>query len=98
MYIPFDVKVFNDGHVNVAGTERFSATDEEVCKSVVGDYVEKFWILLQVRCPNCLLYMGICFELVVFIVTELLTGGSVAKFLHGPNAQKFSPTTLFEII
>lgn len=98
MHIPVAVKVFNDGSGEAASMERLSTLDEEIRKTIVGDYVEEFWLLLQIRHPNCLLYMGICFEPVVCIVTELFTGGSVASFLHGPNARKFLPTKAIEMI
>lgn len=98
MHVPVAVKVFNDGQGDAAGIEKLANPFEEQRKSVVGDYVEEFWLLLQIRHPNCLLYMGICFEPVVCIVTELYTGGSVASFLHGPNPRKFSPEQALEMI
>lgn len=98
MHVPVAVKVFNDGHGEAAGIDKLATTNEEVRKNVVGDYVEEFWLLLQIRHPNCLLYMGICFEPVVCIVTELYSGGSVANYLHGPNPRKFSPEKALEIL
>lgn len=98
MHIPVAVKVFNDGNGEAAGIEGLATADEEMRKAIVGDYVEEFWLLLQIRHPNCLLYMGICFEPVVCIVTELFSGGSVASFLHGPNARKFTPFKALEMI
>lgn len=98
LHIPVAVKVFNDGHGEAAGIETLATSDEEVRKDVVGDYVEEFWLLLQIRHPNCLLYMGICFEPYVCIVTELYTGGSVANFLHGPNPRKFTPAKALDML
>lgn len=98
MHVPVAVKVFNDTDGDAAGVDGLSSSLEESRKDVVGDYVEEFWMLLQIRHPNCLLYMGICFEPVVCIVTELYKGGSVANFLHGPNTKKFSPETALEML
>lgn len=98
LHIPVAVKVFNDGHGEAAGIDKLASVDEEMRKDVVGDYVEEFWLLLQIRHPNCLLYMGICFEPFVCIVTELYTGGSVTNFLHGPNPRKFTPEKGHEML
>lgn len=98
LHIPVAVKVFNDGYGEAAGIDMLATSDEEVRKNVVGDYVEEFWLLLQIRHPNCLLYMGICFEPYVCIVTELYTGGSVANFLHGPNPRKFAPAKALDML
>lgn len=98
LHVPVAVKVFNDGHGDAAGIEKLSTADEERRKAIVGDYVEEFWLLLQIRHPNCLLYMGICFEPVVCIVTELYSGGSVSNYLHGPNPRKFTPQQALDMI
>lgn len=98
LHIPVAVKVFNDEHGKHSGIDGLASVDEEARKAKVGDYVEEFWMLLQIRHPNCLLYMGICFEPYVCIVTELFSGGSVANYLHGPNAQKFLPTKAVDMI
>lgn len=98
MHVPVAVKVFNDGHGDAASMEKLSTSIEEGRKDTVGDYVEEFWLLLQIRHPNCLLYMGICFEPVVCIVTELYTGGSVANYLHGPNPRRFAPEKALEML
>ncbi|CAN8076226.1 unnamed protein product [Agarophyton chilense] len=98
MHVPVAVKVFKDGHGDAAGVDKLSTSVEETRKDVVGDYVEEFWLLLQIRHPNCLLYMGICFEPVVCIVTELYTGGSVANYLHGPNPRRFTPQKAVEML
>lgn len=98
MHVPVAVKVFNDGYGDAAGIEKLATNDEESRKAIVGDYVEEFWLLLQIRHPNCLLYMGICFEPYVCIVTELYSGGSVANFIHGPNPRKFTPETAISML
>lgn len=98
LHIPVAVKIFNDINGQHAGIERLASSDENDRKAKVGDYEKEFWLLLQIRHPNCLLYMGICFEPVVCIVTELFSGGSIANYLHGPKAQKFSPSKGLEMI
>lgn len=98
LHVPVAVKVFFDGHGEAAGIDKLATFDEEMRKNIVGDYVEEFWLLLQIRHPNCLLYMGICFEPYVCIVTELYTGGSVSNFLHGPNPRKFIPVKALEML
>ncbi|KAI0565216.1 Serine/threonine protein kinase [Gracilaria domingensis] len=98
MHVPVAVKVFKDGRGDAAGVDKLSTSVEESRRDVVGDYVEEFWLLLQIRHPNCLLYMGICFEPVVCIVTELYTGGSVANYLHGPNPRRFAPQKAVEML
>lgn len=98
LHVPVAVKVFNDRQGEAAGIDKLATSYEEMRKNVVGDYVEEFWLLLQIRHPNCLLYMGICFEPVVCIITELYSGGSVANFLHGPNPSKFAPEQAIEMM
>lgn len=98
MHVPVAIKVFYDVNGEAAGVDKLASNLEETRKAIVGDYVEEFWLLLQIRHPNCLLYMGICFEPVVCIVTELYTGGSVTNFLNGPNPRKFTPEKALEMM
>lgn len=98
LHVPVAVKVFHDGNGEAAGIDKLTTSTEEGRRNVVGDYVEEFWLLLQIRHPNCLLYMGICFEPVVCIVTEIYSGGSVQNFLHGPNPRKFLPSQAVEML
>lgn len=98
LHVPVAVKVFNNGQGEAAGIESLSTANETIRKEIVGDYVEEFWLLLQIRHPNCLLYMGICFEPVVCIITELYSGGSVSNFLHGAHPRKFTPEKALQMI
>lgn len=98
LHMPVAVKVFHDADENPVGMDYLSTSIDEVRKSMVGDYLREIELLTQIRHPSTLLYMGVCMEPKLCIVTELYLGGSVYEYLHGPNPHRFGPEQALEMI
>lgn len=55
-------------------------------------------VLAQIRHPNVCLFLALCIERKVCVVSELYSGGSVYDFLHGPKPRRFRRMQALDLV
>lgn len=103
LHMPVAVKVFNeDGCSDAPHTARGGGGEDgghtNVDVRLVGDLISEANVLKRVRHPNVCLFLCLCIEPKVCMVSELYRGGSVHDFLHGVKARRFGPRKALEMI
>jgi Ca2+-binding EF-hand superfamily protein len=98
LHMPVAVKVFNEDEEPQGGAEGGGTGAGSVDRKLVGDLIAEAGVLMQVRHPNVCLFLCLCIEPKVCVVSELYLGGSVHDFLHGLNRRRFGTRQALEMI
>jgi Ca2+-binding EF-hand superfamily protein len=98
LHMPVAVKIFNEDDETRGNADVDSAHGAIIDRKLVGDLIEEASVLMQVRHPSVCLFLCLCIEPKVCIVSELYLGGSVHDYLHGANPRSFAPNKARELI
>lgn len=98
LHMPVAVKVFNEDDDTPASVDGDNAGAGSLDRKLVGDLIAEAGVLMQVRHPNVCLFLCLCIEPKVCIVSELYLGGSVHEYLHGSTPHRFTPKQALEMI
>lgn len=98
LHMPVAVKVFNEETDSSGILDGDDVGTGSLDRKLVGDLISEARVLMQVRHPNVCLFLCLCIEPKVCIVSELYLGGSVHDYLHGSTPHCFAPKLALEMI
>lgn len=98
LHMPVAVKVFNEEADSTGSVDGDNVAAGSLDRKLVGDLIAEAGVLMQVRHPNVCLFLCLCIEPKVCIVSELYLGGSVHEYLHGSTPHRFAPKQALEMI
>lgn len=98
LHMPVAVKVFSEEEDPSGSVDGENVASGSLDRKLVGDLIAEAGVLMQVRHPNVCLFLCLCIEPKVCIVSELYLGGSVHEYLHGSTPHRFGPKQALEMI
>lgn len=106
LHMPVAVKVFNDeetgsqsgnsGHSETGGSS--SNKNRAGTERHLENMIAEAHVLAQIRHPNVCLFLALCVEPKLCVISELYSGGSVHDFLHGPKPRRFRTKQALDLI
>lgn len=98
LHMPVAVKVFKEDDEALGNTGTENAHGGSIDTKLVGDLIDEAAVLMQVRHPNVCLFLCLCIEPKVCVVSELYLGGSVHDYLHKATRNRFGSKQALALI